>query len=310
MISVRLVIKVAITAILLCGNVVAKAQFSKTDFRRLSSILGVWRASAGTAQLMEHWVQEDDTVLIGRSFLIRGADTIPEESVRLTWSDSVIAFSAAVIGQNEGRPVTFLLKQIGSAGFVFENSQHDFPQRIRYLPKGDSLFAQVSGVTSKGARELKYKYLRVAKVHDSTELHFFVGRWWLKLWAKGAAEGKPDVNASWLLEKSNTGSSMTGRVSLMGGRRFTNELIAFDPGRREWTRTIAAADSSYYTFTTKGWAGNSLIWIGTRSTFNGIVPMKQEILRTSAHTFRAEYYLRSDGEWRLIATEELERSLD
>jgi hypothetical protein len=48
--------------------------------------------------------------------------------------------------QPAGRPATpFKLKSISESRVVFENAEHDFPQRIIYWRKGEQLCARVQG---------------------------------------------------------------------------------------------------------------------------------------------------------------------
>jgi len=285
----------------------AVAQFRRADFDKLSVLAGTWQMPQEKGMLYEVWELDSDTMLLGRSFSVSGKDTIPEETVQLSWSKGAITYSPTVVDQNKGLPVIFTLKSIGISGFLFENKAHDFPQRIRYQPKGDTLLASVSGKMADGVREIKYSYVRVADTHGRADLGYFAGKWWLKAWTTGDRTGKPDINGTWLVERAPQGSCLTGQVRLLSGRIFTHELIAYNPAQREFTRTIAAADSSYYTFTTKGWAANKLIWLGTQSTRNGSVPMKQEILRKGPDTFRAVFFIRDNGDWNVVMTEELER---
>ena len=51
-----------------------------------------------------------------------------------------------VKNQNNGEPVSFKLVSGKNGEFVFENKQHDFPQRIIYRnPNPDSLYARIEG---------------------------------------------------------------------------------------------------------------------------------------------------------------------
>jgi hypothetical protein len=72
-------------------------------------------------------------------------------------------------------------------------------------------------------------------------------------------------------------------------------------------RTIAAADSSYFSLTTKGWQGDGLTWIGTQSIRGATLKIKQEIIRKGQNAFSAIFYVRREGKWTVTMKEELER---
>jgi hypothetical protein len=45
---------------------------------------------------------------------------------------------------------------------VFENPQHDFPQRVGYRRDGDTMLAWVEGMASGKPRRVEFPYRRVA----------------------------------------------------------------------------------------------------------------------------------------------------
>ena len=163
--------------LLLFSSQPASAQFSRQDFRKLAALTGAWQMPQPPGLLYEIWERGSDTLLLGRSFSVRGKDTIPQETVQLAWNGGVITYRPTVVGQNGGLPVTFTLKNISDSGFLFENPAHDFPQAIRYRPSGDALFATVSGNTAKGYKAIRYTYTRPAKLVAVDAMAYFKGRW-------------------------------------------------------------------------------------------------------------------------------------
>jgi hypothetical protein len=226
-----------ILLLMLFSSLQTFAQFSRQDFRKLNALTGVWQMPQPPGLLYEIWEQASDTLLLGRSFSVRNGDTIPQETVRLSWSLGRITYTPTVAGQNGGLPVSFTLKSISDSGFLFENPAHDFPQLIRYMPSENILFAIVSGQTAKGYRANGYTYTRVPKPVVADPMGYFRGRWRLRAWLSGKGTNTPpDINATWFVSGIlENVTCLSGQVQLAGGKLFTSELIAFDPAKRTFT---------------------------------------------------------------------------
>ncbi len=152
----------AVILLLMLGGASAHAQFNKAQFGQIGAIEGAWSERREGGTLYEVWERRNDTLLQGRSFTVRGRDTIPEETVVLSLCDGVIRYIPSVARQHGGRPVEFVLTRLDDSGFVFENAGHDFPQRIRYTPTVDALIALIGGTTKKGYKEFSFRYRRVS----------------------------------------------------------------------------------------------------------------------------------------------------
>lgn len=112
---------------------------------------GRWqqRSSDGGLQT-EVWSRENDSVFTGQGSFVQGGDTLFSESLRLLQRGEDLFYVPTVAGQNNGQPVEFRLTFSDGKTWVFENPQHDFPQKITYTRVApDSLLAEVSG-TSQG----------------------------------------------------------------------------------------------------------------------------------------------------------------
>jgi hypothetical protein len=77
---------------------------------------------------------------------MRNNDTISSESIQLVQEGDKLLYVPVVRKQNEGKRVVFTLSFSTDNQLVFENPQHDFPQKILYtLINNDSLLAEISG---------------------------------------------------------------------------------------------------------------------------------------------------------------------
>lgn len=70
----------------------------------------------------------------------------------------------AFVAQPGGRPATaFALKSIDASSVVFENLQHDFPQRIMYRRAGGRLCARVEGSATAADPPEEWCWSRLAR---------------------------------------------------------------------------------------------------------------------------------------------------
>lgn len=124
-------------------------------------LIGEWRNTTDQGSLVEMWEKLNDSVFVGKSFFIRGVDTVSAESIKLMQQGNELSYVPTVKNQNEGQPVTFKLISSASDKLVFENTAHDFPQTITYQLSNDSLLAEVSGLVKGEYRVEKFPMLRV-----------------------------------------------------------------------------------------------------------------------------------------------------
>ena len=125
-------------------------------------IEGTWVMTTRKDALYEQWARENDTLLTGRSFLVRKTDTIPLETIRLVQEGDSLFYIPTVPDQNEGKPVRFTLIRADSGRFIFANPGHDFPQKIVYqLISDDSITAVTEGNENGTLRRITFGFRRV-----------------------------------------------------------------------------------------------------------------------------------------------------
>lgn len=112
--------------------------------------------------LFEQWSRTDDNNLTGKSYRVTGTDTLILENIHLASSSDGIAYIPTVANQHDGKPVRFRLTQYDDSRFVFENPEHDFPQRIIYtVVTTDSLVARIEGISRGKPAFSNFYYKRV-----------------------------------------------------------------------------------------------------------------------------------------------------
>ena len=102
---------------------------------------GSWSSESNGVRMEEHWTSAAGGVMLGMHRDIGKKTSF--EFLRIEQAeDGSLVYHA----QPSGRPATpFKLKSISDSKVVFENAEHDFPQRIIYWRKGERLCARVEG---------------------------------------------------------------------------------------------------------------------------------------------------------------------
>jgi hypothetical protein len=67
-----------------------------------------------------------------------------------------------VVSPSGQATTVFTSTSVGETSIVFENLQHDFPQRISYERNGARLLAWIEGPMNGQPRRIEYAYQRVA----------------------------------------------------------------------------------------------------------------------------------------------------
>jgi len=131
-------------AIVSCKNSEAN---EKDKLKSANWLLGKWEAKSADGILSENWKQLNDSTFQGESFFIKGQDTLHFESITLQQKGEELLYNATVKGQNDNKAVAFKMTIGTEKELVFENSKHDYPQKISYTQiTKDSLVVSISGV--------------------------------------------------------------------------------------------------------------------------------------------------------------------
>lgn len=130
----------------------------ENDINSLKWMLGKWQSNSEEGILYEEWKQKNDSSYIGHAYAITPeGDTTFSETAQIVESNGTINYSVTV---NEETTTDFALVDNQKMA-VFENINHDFPQRIIYqkLSK-DSLFARIEGTVDGEDQFEEYRYVK------------------------------------------------------------------------------------------------------------------------------------------------------
>jgi hypothetical protein len=129
------------------------------SIERLAWLQGCWQMTSGSRIVEEQWTAPRGGIMLGAGRTTRDGRLVEYEQVVLREKDGRLAYEAHPSGQ---APAVFLSNQIDDSAVVFENSAHDFPQRVGYEKKGaDALLAWVEGTAGGRSRRNEFNYQRV-----------------------------------------------------------------------------------------------------------------------------------------------------
>jgi hypothetical protein len=124
--------------------------------------LGTWENKTSQGSIFETWVQHASLELRGKSYKIKGQDTLVFETIKLIEQNDSLYYEPTVKNQNQGKAVRFKMQSMDEYQVVFENPTHDFPQKISYTFMGqDSLLAEISGQMQGVERRRKFPMRKI-----------------------------------------------------------------------------------------------------------------------------------------------------
>lgn len=109
---------------------------------------GTWKTES--QERFEHWDVLNENTLKGFSYELKNGILIVSEYLEIKHDGKDIFYNATVVNQNQGKAVSFKLRQ-GANNYLFENPAHDFPRRIIYKKNGNNeISVSVSDGMNKG----------------------------------------------------------------------------------------------------------------------------------------------------------------
>lgn len=127
------------------------------DIKKAEWLIGTWGNKTQKGNIYETWSKTNDNEFLGKSYVIKGKDTIVVENIQLVQEPNGLFYIPTVKSQNDALPIRFAAKTISKTQLVFENPKHDFPQIISYTKiTPDSLVAEISG--TRNGQEHKQKF--------------------------------------------------------------------------------------------------------------------------------------------------------
>lgn len=137
----------------------AHTQTAKPTINDLSWLAGCWEANLRGREVNEQWMKPAGGIMLGMARTVSQGKAAEFEFTQIREDkDGSIYYVAKPSGQAEA---SFKLVKLQNKEAVFENPQHDFPQRIIYRLQPDgSLFARVEATEKGQTRGIDYPYKR------------------------------------------------------------------------------------------------------------------------------------------------------
>ena len=96
---------------------------------RVAWLQGCWEGVSAQRTVEEQWMAPRGGTMLGMGRTVRGDSLVEYELVIIREQGERLAYEAHPSGQS---PAVFLSLVVGDSSVVFENQQHDFPQRVSY----------------------------------------------------------------------------------------------------------------------------------------------------------------------------------
>jgi len=148
-----------LAVLLIALNVLAQAQSPKPSINDLSWLAGCWEGQTKGREVTEQWMKPGGGIMLGMARTVAQGKAAEFEFTQIREDkDGAIYYVAKPSGQAEA---SFKLINLENKEAVFENPQHDFPQRIIYRLQPDGLlFARVEATVKGQLRGIDYPYKR------------------------------------------------------------------------------------------------------------------------------------------------------
>jgi hypothetical protein len=133
-----------IAALVIFGCVEVDCSAEEFDLGKLSWLEGIWKGAKDGVDMEEHWSSTAGKALIGMHRDVKNGRMVSWEFFRVdTTKDGSFYFASP----RSAPPTPFRLIAMTDKRVVFENKEHDFPQRILYwLDERGALHARIEGV--------------------------------------------------------------------------------------------------------------------------------------------------------------------
>ena len=147
------------TALFACVFAVAAFDRMRHDINQLSWMAGCWESNARGRVLEEQWLAPRGGMMLGHARTVQAGKVIDYETTRIQQHGDTVMFYATPLGQPPG---SFRATRLTGNEVVFENLKHDFPQRVMYSIRNDSLLAAIEGEMNGTTRRIDFPMKRTA----------------------------------------------------------------------------------------------------------------------------------------------------
>jgi hypothetical protein len=133
----------------------------KVKLKTANWLIGSWESKSTDGILSENWKKLNDSTYLGQAYFIKGNDTLHFETITLQQKGEELTYLTTILGQNNDDPISFALTEATEKQLIFENTTHDYPQKISYnhISK-DSLVTEISGLQQGKLSDEQYTMIK------------------------------------------------------------------------------------------------------------------------------------------------------
>ena len=137
--------------------------FASTIFAQDNSIIkhftGKWKMISDKTEYYEKWEFINKTELVGVAYSYEEGESLIRENLYIKKFADQWAYVALPVNQTI---TLFALIEFSETEFIFENKEHDFPQRIIYeFTSDDNLKAAIEGVIDGKVKRREFNFKRI-----------------------------------------------------------------------------------------------------------------------------------------------------
>ncbi len=132
--------------------------FAQYKLEEIKIIEGKWKLDADNIILFEEWKEVNETTFEGLSYTIENGEKKILERLHILKLYDYIVYVAQPGGN---KPTLFTLISDENNNFIFENKEHDFPQRVIYhFTSKNILNARIEGEINGEIITEEYSFIR------------------------------------------------------------------------------------------------------------------------------------------------------
>jgi hypothetical protein len=144
----------AATMLLASSTVFAQARVASLDW-----MTGTWVHTKDGEKVTESWVGPGNGVMVAANLSTWPNGKKFFEFLRIADTADGFSYFASPAGRP---PVEFKMKEAAQQRVVFENTAHDYPQRILYWRDGDALMARIEGAAGGKTKSEEWRFVKDA----------------------------------------------------------------------------------------------------------------------------------------------------
>ena len=146
--------------LLFAAGLPARAEAAPPDISALAWMAGSWGGTADGVTSEEHWTDAAGDGLVGMHKDVKGGKMSGFEFLRVEVDAQQRICYVSMPGGNP--PTAFCAVEVGERRVVFENKEHDFPQRILYwLDAAGKLHARIEGPPGASEAAMEWAWSRM-----------------------------------------------------------------------------------------------------------------------------------------------------